>query len=158
MSDGIDLAPLDLGHLAQFVGARVNELLLERLAAEGFGDLRTSHGYVFQHLIDGPRTISELARLLGVSQQAASKSVAELVTLGYLESAPDADKRARAIRLSARARASIAVSRLFRAKLEKKLTKKHGAALDEARALLASVLEELGGGATVRARAVREPR
>ena len=40
----------------------------------------------------------ELASLLGVSQQAASKSVAELVELGYLTSTVSADRRAREVR------------------------------------------------------------
>jgi DNA-binding MarR family transcriptional regulator len=154
----LDLATLDLGYLAQFVGQRINELQLEKLAAGGYGDLRVSHGYVVQHLIGGPRTITELAGLLGVTQQAASKTVAELAELGYVDSAPGEDKRARAITLSPRARAALAVARRFRAGLERRLVARHGAALARAKVLLTTVLEDLGGAPAVRARRIREPR
>lgn len=158
MSGEVELGSLDLGYLAQFVGQRINDLVLAKLAAEGFGDLRMSHGYVFQHLLSGPGTITDLAGRLGVSQQAASKLVAELVELGYVQVAPAADRRARAVALSERGRASVAVARRARARLEQRLVAKHGAAVARARALLAEVLEELGGAAAVRARSVREPR
>ena len=158
MPSDVDLGRLDLGYLAQFVGQRINDLVLARLSRGGYGDLRVSHGYVFQHLLDGSRTITELAAQLGVSQQAASKAVAELVALGYLSVAPAPDRRARAVALTDRARASVALARKARARIEQRLAARHGAALLEARELLALVLDELGGAAAVRARAVREPR
>jgi DNA-binding MarR family transcriptional regulator len=158
MADAVDLASLDLGYLGQFVGQRINDLVLEKLAAEGYGDLRTSHGFVIQHLLGGPRTITELATALGISQQAASKTVAELVELGYLETAATADRRARAITLSDKALASVALVRKVRAKLEQRLVDKHGAAVAKARALLAAVLEDLGAAEVVRTRSIREPR
>ena len=158
MTSDVDLAGLDLGYLALFVGMRVNELLLAKLHAAGYDDARHAHGYIFQHLITGPRTITELAGLLDVSQQAASKQVAELIELGYLASAPSRDRRARQISLSARGHACIALSRQVRAKLEHQLVAKHGAALARTRALLATILDELGGAPAVRARQVRTPR
>jgi DNA-binding MarR family transcriptional regulator len=158
MADAVDLQALDLGYLALFVGQRINELVLDKLADDGFGDLRVSHGYVVQHLIGGPRTITELAGLLGVTQQAASKVVAELIELGYIESAVTGDRRARAISLSERGHASVAHTRKTRAKLQHKLVAKHGAAIDRTREVLAQVLDDLGGAPSVRARRVREPR
>ncbi|MEO7729532.1 MAG: MarR family transcriptional regulator [Kofleriaceae bacterium] len=158
MTSDVDLAALDLGYLALFVGMRVNEVLLDKLHAAGYADARHAHGYVFQHLIDGPRTITELARRLDVSQQAASKSVAELIDLGYLVSEPSPDRRARRISLSKRARACIALSRQVRARLEHKLVAKHRAAFARTRTLLATILVELGGAPAVRARQIRAPR
>jgi DNA-binding MarR family transcriptional regulator len=158
VANDVDLTDLDLGYLAQFVGQRINDLVLEKLDAEGFGDLRVSHGYVIQHLLGGPRTISDLAARLGVSQQGASKTVAELVALGYLEASPARDRRARSISLSERGRASVAVARRLRARIEQRLASKHGSALAKARELLAKVLEELGGAEAIRSRTVREPR
>lgn len=158
MSGELDIASLDLGYLAQFVGQRINQLVLEKLAAEGYGDLRMSHGYVFQHLLAGPRTITDLAARLGVSQQAASKVVAELLELGYVNAAPAPDRRARAISLSERGRASVALVRKARARLEQRLSAKHGVAFSRSRGLLAEVLEGLGGAAEVRTRSVRELR
>ena len=35
-----------------------------RLAADGFADLRSSDGFVFQHLVEGPVTIGVLAERL----------------------------------------------------------------------------------------------
>ncbi len=149
---------LDLGYLALFVGLRVNELVLEAVQEDGHEGLRHAHGYVFQHLIGGPRTISELGGLLGVSQQAASKSVAELVALGYVESATAADARVRRVELSAKGRAAIARTRAIRAQLEARFEKRHGPALAQARVLLAELLEELGGAEAVRTRKIRAPR
>jgi DNA-binding MarR family transcriptional regulator len=153
----MDLADLDLGYLAQFVGARINELVLDKARADGHGDLRQSHGYVVQHLVEGPKQITRLAQLLGVSQQAASKSVGELVALGYLTSTVSGDRRAREVALSAKGKAAVAQTRKTRARIESKLLAHHGHELARAKRLLAAVLEELGGADAVRARRVREP-
>lgn len=149
---------LDLGYLALFVGMRINELVLEQAHASGYGDIRQSHGYVFQHLVEGPKQVSELATLLGVSQQAASKAVAELVDLGYLERTVADDRRAREVALSDKARRAIAETRKSRAAIERRLVGTRGAEIARAKRLLASVLEDLGGADTVRARRVRAPR
>jgi DNA-binding transcriptional LysR family regulator len=42
----------------------------------------SADGVVLQHLVPGPQTIGEPAERLGVSQQAASKSIAVLEALG----------------------------------------------------------------------------
>ena len=78
----VDAPHLDLGYLAFFLGLRVNQLVLEQMHAAGFDNVRESHGYVIQRLIEEERTITELARRMEVTQQAASKFVAELVVLG----------------------------------------------------------------------------
>ncbi|WNG45433.1 winged helix DNA-binding protein [Archangium minus] len=150
---------LDLGHLALFVGMRVNDVVLEEIHAAGFTGLRYAHGFVFQHLLGGPRSISELAGLLEVTQQAASKTVAELERLGYVEETRSDDARVRRVRLSARGQAAVDKSRAVRAGLEERLRRSHGSrALEETRKLLADVLDSLGGTEAVRARKVRLPR
>ncbi|WNG34962.1 winged helix DNA-binding protein [Archangium violaceum] len=150
---------LDLGHLALFVGMRVNDVVLEEIHAAGFTGLRYAHGFVFQHLLGGPRSISELAGLLEVTQQAASKTVAELEKLGYVEETRSDDARVRRVRLSARGQAAVDKSRAVRAGLEERLRRSHGSrALEETRKLLADVLDSLGGTEAVRARKVRLPR
>lgn len=155
----VSLEALDLGYLALFVGMRVNELSLEALRAAGFEGLRHSHGFVFQHLLGGARSISELATLLEVTQQAASKTVAELEQLGYLEETPSPDARVRRVALSARGQAAVEQGRAIRAELHKGFERAQGRrAVDEARKLLARVLASLGGAETVRARRVRMPR
>ncbi|NMO13824.1 winged helix DNA-binding protein [Pyxidicoccus fallax] len=153
------LESLDLGYLALFVGQRVNEQVLEDIHAAGFTGLRHAHGYVFQHLLGGPRSISELAELLEVTQQAASKTVAELEALGYVERTASEDARVRRVALSARGQAAVERTRALRAGLQKRFERQHGAAaVDAARKLLAAVLTSLGGAEAVRARRVRAPR
>ncbi|WP_275439386.1 MarR family winged helix-turn-helix transcriptional regulator [Archangium violaceum] len=155
----VRLDSLDLGHLALFVGMRVNDLVLEELHAAGFTGLRQAHGYVFQHLLGGARSIGELAGLLEVTQQAASKTVAELEKLGYVEEAGSDDARVRRVRLSARGQAAVERSRSLRAELEKRFERLQGRrALEDARKLLGEVLESLGGAEAVRTRRIRSPR
>lgn len=156
----VDVAGLDLGHLALFVGLAFAEEAQRALASHGLEGLRFSHGFVFQHLIDGERTVTELAARMEVTQQAASKVVAELLELGVVERVADeADARVRRIRLTRRGRAAVARTRDARAALMRKLEARHGKpAIDEARALLGAVLDDLGGAPAVRARRVLLPR
>ena len=110
-----DERQLDLVLATLLTGLALNERVLARLVAAGHGDVRFSHGFVFQHLIDGPLPVGALARRLGVSQQAASKAAAELERLGYLErvACPE-DGRAKIIRLTPRGRdAALTGRRIF---------------------------------------------
>ena len=155
----LDPSALDVGHLALFVGLGYADAVQQELARHGFEGLTFSHGFVFQHLIDGERTIGELSARLEVTQQAASKVIADLERLGYVERTRDPkDARIHRVRLSERGDECVRTSRRARARLTRKLTKRHGAPLEAARALLAKVLEDLGGARAVRARRVRAPR
>ncbi len=94
-----------------------------------------------------------------MTQQAASKTVAELEKLGYVEEAGSEDARVRRVRLSERGRAAVDKSRAVRAGLEERFKRAHGSrAVAEAHQLLADVLESLGGAEAVRNRRVRAPR
>ncbi|MFE9202591.1 MarR family winged helix-turn-helix transcriptional regulator [Micromonospora sp. NPDC007230] len=73
------------------------------LARQGHPDLRPVHGFVLQAVGTAGTTASELGQRLGVSKQAAGKTVDRLVTLGYLERADDpADARRKLVRLTDR--------------------------------------------------------
>ena len=88
-----------------FAGFRsiIDELHAE-LARQGHPDMRPMHGFVFQAIGPGGTTAAQLARRLGVSKQAAGKTIDHLERLGYLERAPDpADARRKAVRLTGRA-------------------------------------------------------
>ena len=151
----IDLGQLPLSHLAHFVGVFANRRVLEEMTRRGFGDLRESHGYLVQHLLRGPHSVGELAQLLGISQQAVSKTVAELTRAGYLESEPGTDARVKLVRLSARGHASVKAARRIREKLERRLCETLGEKrVSLVRAALAELLEELGAADRVRARRV----
>jgi DNA-binding MarR family transcriptional regulator len=150
---------LDLGYLGLFLGLRVNELVMQRMASAGFPRATQSHGYVIQHLIDKERTITELARRLEVTQQAASKAVAQMISMGILESTGAEDRRAKRIRLSERGWASVKAARRARRALEARLMKSIGSAKYEAaRRILLESLKELGGVERIQSRRILEPR
>jgi DNA-binding MarR family transcriptional regulator len=152
----VDPRQLDAVLAALFAGLALNERVADRLRAAGFADVRFSHGFVFQHLVPGPLPVGELARRMGVSQQAASKAAAELERLGYIERVADpADARVRRLALTARGRAAVAAGRTARAgiaaELEEALGPRRAKAL---RAALLDALEFAGGLDAVRARRV----
>ncbi|MEU4801109.1 MarR family winged helix-turn-helix transcriptional regulator [Actinosynnema sp. NPDC023587] len=74
----------------------------ERLAEHRLEPLRPAHGYVFRYLSAHPHpTTVDLAAHLGVSKQAAGKTVAELVGWGYVRREPHpADRRAQVLALT----------------------------------------------------------
>ena len=71
------------------------------LARQGHPELRPAHGFVLQAVGVAGTTASELGQRLGVSKQAAGKTVDRLVTLGYLERADDPrDARRKLVRMT----------------------------------------------------------
>lgn len=71
------------------------------LARQGHPDFRPAYGFAMQAIGSDGTTASELGRRLGVSKQAAGKTVDRLVRLGYVERASDAvDARRKSIRLT----------------------------------------------------------
>ena len=152
-------AEVDLAYLAFFLGLRVNELVMERMAKAGFKGVRESHGYLIQHLIESERSITELARRMEVTQQAASKAVAELIGLGILETAPARDRRAKRIRLSQRGWECVRRGRRARAQIDRRLVSAAGKRQYEmARSTLVTCLRALGAMERISSRRVRAPR
>ncbi|GAA2045100.1 MarR family winged helix-turn-helix transcriptional regulator [Catenulispora yoronensis] len=88
------------------------------LAAAGHGDFRPLHGVAFKAIGDGI-SAAALGRRLGVSKQAAGKTIEGLERDGYVERVPDPDDaRSKIIRLTAR---GVEVQRLaFRAMAEQR--------------------------------------
>ncbi|WP_328537371.1 MarR family winged helix-turn-helix transcriptional regulator [Streptomyces sp. NBC_00344] len=77
--------------------------LHERLADEGHPDVRPAYGFALQAVGLQGATASEVGRRLGVSKQAAGKTVERLEALGYVERVDDpADGRRKLVRLTAR--------------------------------------------------------
>ena len=77
--------------------------LHEELARQGHPDVRPVHGFAMQAISPEGATASEVGRRLGVSKQAAGKTVDRLVELGYAERLPDADDaRRKRVRLTPR--------------------------------------------------------
>jgi len=155
-----DPADADLSLASLFAGWALADELQRRLAADGFADARFADGVVFQHLVAGPVTISTLAERLGVTQQATSKSVADLQARGYLSREPDpTDARARRVVLTDRGQGVIAAARKHRAALDAELRDALGdEQVEQARLLLVETIGLLGASPALRARAVRPPR
>ena len=155
----VDPLALDLASLAYLSGLAAQEAVLAVLAKR-HPSLRFSHGFVFQHLLRGPHDVGALAQLLGVTSQAASKSVQELAHLGYVELAADpADARRTVARLSRKGRACVEEARAARAVQEEALVAAVGpAALATTKRVLGEALALAGGVDAVRGRRVRPPR
>jgi DNA-binding MarR family transcriptional regulator len=97
----------DLGFLLAKATQRWNELLAERFAAAGYGDVRPSYGSVLVPLFeeDGLR-MGELARRALLSKQTMTEMVRRLERDGLLERRADpSDGRASLIFLTDRSRA-----------------------------------------------------
>ena len=154
-----DPADADLSLASLFTGWALADELQRRLAADGYPDTRFADGVVFQHLVAGPVTITTLADHLGVTQQAASKTVADLQRRGYVTRRTDpTDARAKQVTLTPRGEQVIEAARKHRAAVDKQLRKALGATrVEEARQLLIDVLTHLDATPALRARAVRPP-
>jgi DNA-binding MarR family transcriptional regulator len=147
---------LDVVAVTLLCGLALNEDVMQRLRERGHGELRFSHGFVVQHLLGGPVAVGELARRMGVSQQAASKATAELESLGYVERLPDPDDgRVRRVGLSERGREAVEDTRAARAEVANLLADRLGARrVQNLRRGLLDALEAAGGMEAVRARRV----
>ncbi|GAA1965411.1 MarR family winged helix-turn-helix transcriptional regulator [Kitasatospora viridis] len=88
--------------LLLFAGFRsiIDELHAD-LARQGHPDARPAHGFALQAVGRGGATASEVGRRLGISKQAAGKTVDRLLQLGYVERADDpSDARRKLVRLT----------------------------------------------------------
>ena len=153
---GVDV---DLSLASLFAGWALADELQRRLAADGFADVRFADGFVFQHLAEEPVTIGALADRLAVTQQAVSKSIADLERRGYVERRPDpGDARARRVALTARGEGAIEAARVHRAAIAAGLAERLGPRrVEGARRLLLDVIADLGADTAVRNRRVRPP-
>ncbi|HEX7133023.1 MAG TPA: MarR family winged helix-turn-helix transcriptional regulator [Iamia sp.] len=73
-----------------------------RLADEGHPDVRPAHGFALQAIGRGATSPGTLADMLGVTKQAAARTVARLEELGYVHRSVDAaDARRQHVTLTA---------------------------------------------------------
>jgi DNA-binding MarR family transcriptional regulator len=122
--------------------------LHRRLAERGWSDVRVSYGFVLLAARDGGLRGADVAALLGVSKQAASKLVEGMQDAGYVSRRPhEGDERAKLIRLTDRGHALLATVEEIYAELESEwATLIGGAAVESLRADLTLVLERTHGG------------
>nr|WP_206440468.1 MarR family winged helix-turn-helix transcriptional regulator [Streptomyces scabichelini] len=83
------------------VAGELTRRIHDGVEARGFEGLRPAHGFAFTRLAPDGATVTELAAHLGVTKQAASQLVDEIVRKGYAERRPHPDDaRARLIVLT----------------------------------------------------------
>ena len=92
-----------LGRVLAMAFQSVISDLHERLAHTPFAELRPAHGYVMLHVRENAATVQDIAELMGMTKQAASKLVATMESQELLARKPDPqDGRAWRLVLSAR--------------------------------------------------------
>lgn len=134
-----------LGVLLRDTWHRFLDELFERLAAEGFDDLRPAYSPVFQHLERGGTRIGVLADRAQMTNQSMGYLVDALEKRGYVERQPDpADRRAALVVITDRGRDEIAAARRLIGDIQREWGERIGrermASLDEAlEALLNSI-------------------
>jgi DNA-binding MarR family transcriptional regulator len=97
----------------------LNDLALARLAERGFGEVRTAHSAVFQHLDETGTTVSALAERAQVTKQAMAELVGYLEARGYVTRVPDpSDGRAKLVLPTPRGREAVAVAQELVPELE----------------------------------------
>lgn len=137
----------------------MTETVRRRMASDGFPEVRFNDGVVIQHLLNQPLSITALAQRMGVTQQAASKTVADMHRRGLLaRRRSGADARVTLLELTDHARAAIEAARVHRAALDASLAEEIGEArIAETRAALTAILTRLDADQAIRNRRVRPP-
>ena len=91
----------------------IDELHAE-LARRGHPDVRPAHGFALQAIGLGGATATEAGRRLGVSKQAAGKTIERLEDLGYVRKAgDDNDRRRKLVRITPRGWEALAMSAMI---------------------------------------------
>ncbi|WP_285564996.1 MarR family winged helix-turn-helix transcriptional regulator [Streptomyces sp. RTGN2] len=86
---GADLALLLLAGFRTLADRATTEL-----TERGYEDVRTVHDFALHSILSGADSVSELARRMSVTRQAAAKTIAVLEERGYVARRPDpADRR-----------------------------------------------------------------
>jgi DNA-binding MarR family transcriptional regulator len=102
--------------------------LHERLAAQGFEDIRPAHSCVFRFVDHEGTRLTELALRAELTKQAVGEFVDELERVGYVERVPDPkDRRAKIIRPTKHGQAAIEAAQAIFADIEKRWAKEYGA-------------------------------
>jgi DNA-binding MarR family transcriptional regulator len=91
----------------------IDELHAE-LARRGHPDLRPAHGFALQAIGLGGATATEVGRRLGVSKQAAGKTIERLEDLGYVQRVGDRhDRRRKLVRITPRGIEALTLSAMI---------------------------------------------
>lgn len=98
-------APIPLARLLALAYRQMIDELHTRLARTPFDDVRPTYGYVLLSLSDESATGADIAALLGVTKQAASKLLETMEAGGYVKRQPHSDDaRAKSVAITAKGR------------------------------------------------------
>ncbi|ETA07796.1 MULTISPECIES: MarR family winged helix-turn-helix transcriptional regulator [Gordonia] len=107
---------MDVSHGAQFARMLVETFdamtreVTEKLTEAGHAGLTVSNELAMEAIEEGAGNAASLARHLGVSRQAAAKTISTLEGLGYVERAADTDDaRRKSLQITAHGREAIAI-------------------------------------------------
>ena len=127
--------------------AIIDELHAE-LARRGHPDVRPAHGFALQAIGMHGATATEAGRRLGISKQAAGKTLDRLEQLGYVtRSGDDRDRRRKTIRLTPRGIAALHESAMIFEDIRSRWRRELG---DEREAELERDLRKMVPGETFR--------
>lgn len=141
-----DLTNPDLAILIAASYRVVADRLQEAMAKAGIDDMRPAFGYVIRALANEELSVSELARVLDVTKQAASQTIDEMERAGFVERRPSsADRRVKVLALTAKGRRVRKTALRTSAALEAELVEALGArSVTEARRTLIAFVEAHG--------------
>ena len=122
--------------------------LHDRLQARGWTDLRPAFGFVLLAARDQPTSVTELAGLMGITKQAASKLVDAMISGGYIQRGTDPhDGRQRPVSLTGRGEELLSAVDQVYAELEDRWAKLIGTShVDRMRRDLMHVLSDPSNG------------
>lgn len=124
--------------------------LYDRLANEGFPEVRVAHSAVFRTIpADGGR-VTDMADAAGITKQSMGYLVGYLEEHGYVEMTPDPeDQRAKRVKLTKRGRQLLAASGRISAEFEREVASVVGERDGkELRRILNKLCDEVDGGWT----------
>jgi DNA-binding MarR family transcriptional regulator len=122
--------------------------LHEQLHAKGWTDVRPAFGFVLLAARDEPTSVTELAGLMGITKQAASKLVDAMISSGYVQRGTDSqDGRQRPVSLTGRGTELLSAVEQVYAELEERWAKLIGTShVDRMRRDLMHVLSDPDNG------------
>ena len=122
--------------------------LHDRLQARGWTDVRPAFGFVLLAARDQPTSVTELAGLMGITKQAASKLVDAMISSGYIQRGTDPqDGRQRPVSLTGRGEELLSAVEQVYTELEDRWAKLIGTShLDRMRRDLMHVLSDPSNG------------
>ena len=119
MDQSPDLSNYPLSILIKIADRVIDDVVVAKLGASGFDDVRHSHRAVFEMIDRTGTRITDLARRARITKQGMGQLVDDLEALGYVESLPDpTDGRAKLVSLTAKGRDAVGVARAATTELE----------------------------------------